>query len=144
VLLGLVAGVAQATIGNARDPSTYGNIDEAYSTHIDLDFAVDFDREVFEGQVVHTMKMVEPHVTSVFFDAEGLNVSKAEFILNHGGSGEYQTVEFTVTRPNDKLGDAIEVTLPYEHALPPGVEFRIRMTYVTNNRTTAISWLKPS
>jgi len=141
VVLALLSAYAQA-IGNTIDPSTYANIEDAKTTHVDLDIEVDFDSQVFIGKVVHTMKTEVPNVKSIFFDAEGLTVSQAEFITVHGGCQIWQNVAYVVSRPNDNLGDAIEVMLP--HDAPPGLEFRVRLTYVTNNKTTAISWLKPS
>ena len=144
LLFGLTISIVQA-IGNSKDPSTYANIDDVYATHIDFDFAVDFDRQVFDGKVTHQMTIVNPNTSSAFFDAEGLTVSNAEFITVHGGCQIWQDVDFNQTRPNDNLGDAVEVKLPNHYSgWPIGQEIKIRLTYVTNNKTTAISWLSPS
>lgn len=53
---------------------------------------------------------------------------------------------FAMTTPNPNLGDAIEVTIPKIEnvTLKEGDVIMIKMTYVTNEQTTAISWLKPS
>ena len=131
-----------STIGNSLDVSTYANIEEVKAEHIELDFAVDFTRQVFTGKVIHTMALLKDEVKSVYFDSQGIVVSKAEFITVHDGCQIWQDVVFNVTRPNDNLGDAIEVHLPYP--LPKGIGIRIRLTYETNDKTTAISWLKPS
>lgn len=52
---------------------------------MDLDFEVDFDKQILDGHVVHTMHIKEKEVSSVWFDAVGLVVSNAEFIGVHGG-----------------------------------------------------------
>ena len=41
--------------GNKKDVSTYANIDDVVTQHLDLDFAVNFDGRFFEGSVTHTM-----------------------------------------------------------------------------------------
>ena len=65
----LITTVMVAAIGNKVDPSTYANIDEAATSHIDLNFAVDFDRQVFTGKVTHTMNLFKDKVKSVYFDS---------------------------------------------------------------------------
>lgn len=47
-----------------------------------------------------------------------------------------------MTRPNDNLGYAVEVHLPY--GVEKGTGIKLRIHYLTNDKTTAISWLKPS
>jgi aminopeptidase N len=72
-------------IGNSRDVSTYANIDEVYTTHLALDFAVDFDRSVFDGYVELTMNTTKDGVTSVWLDAEGLDVLQVDYVGMNGG-----------------------------------------------------------
>ena len=51
-------------------------------------------------------------------------------------------VNFKVTRPNLNIGDAVEITLP--ELRNSGDVFRLRLTYTTNEKQTATSWLKPT
>lgn len=129
-------------IGNSIDPSSYANIDEAKASHIAFDFTVDFNSKSFVGKVTHTLTIVQENVKSVFFDAQGVDVERTEFITVHGGCQIWQDVNFNLSRPNDNLGDALEVHLPYD--LPKDIGIMIRITYATNNKSTAINWLKPS
>lgn len=76
-----------------------------------LNFEVDFATETFKGSVIHTMTVKDENATSVFFDAAGLDVSKAEVMLNTT-NGTYMPANFTVTTPNANLGMAIDVTIP--------------------------------
>jgi len=62
---------------------------------MDLNFEVDFDNKILDGHVVHTMNIVEKEVSSVFFDAVGLDVSNAEYIGIHGGCQIWRNVDFT-------------------------------------------------
>lgn len=73
------------------------------------------------------MTVLEEKLKSVFFDSQGIKVERAEFITVHGGCQIWQDVNFDVTRPNDNLGDAVEVHLPYD--LPKSTGIKIRLTY---------------
>ena len=133
LFLGVVTSVANAAMNNTIDTSTYANIEQVHSTHLELNFEVDFAREVFEGSVTHWMNISDAAVTSVFFDAAGLTVSKTQFML----MAENQTwmdATFAMTTPNANLGDAIEVTIPTIEGvtLKVGDTIMIKMTYVTN------------
>ena len=69
-----------AAYGNTIDSSTYANIEEVEPMHISLDFAVDFDRKIFDGNVIHTMRSSVANLTTLFFDAAGIEVSKVEYM----------------------------------------------------------------
>lgn len=123
------------------DNSTYGNIDEIKSTHIQLNFAVDFDREEFKGYVGHSMQCLKTGTTKAIFDYVGMTIdtTNAEVCTQQG----CYTPEVKLhTDLNPKLGNAVEVMLKspcYEGDL-----MRIQLSYTTNNETTAINWLLPS
>ena len=116
-----------SAIGNSIDPSTYANIQEAKTDHMNFNFEVDFDREAFVGKVTHTLSIIQDNVKSIFFDSQGIDVKRAEFITVHGGCQIWQDVEYNLTRPNDNLGDALEVHLPYD--LPKDISVMVRITY---------------
>lgn len=99
-----------------------------------LNFEVDFAREVFEGSVTHWMNISDAAVTSVFFDAAGLTVSKAQYMYSAEGQ-TWMDATFAKTTPNANLGDAIEVTIPTVEnvTLKVGDTILIKMTYVTND-----------
>ena len=69
-----------SAIGNSRDSSSYANIDEVEPIHLAMDFAVDFKREVFDGSVTHTLRAIVDGVTNVFFDSEGIDIAKVEYL----------------------------------------------------------------
>lgn len=103
--------LASAAMGNSRDVSTYANIEEVYATHVDMDFLVDFDRQVLDGNVVITFKTAIENVASVFLDAEGLYITRVEYMTMDEPS-TWRTVNYFMTRPNGNLGDAVEVLMP--------------------------------
>ena len=133
---------AASCIGNSRDSSTYANIDEVVTEHINLDFEVDFNTKTFDGNVILTMNTVADNVGSVFLDAAGLDVHKVDFQVKHEGCSIWTTVNYTVTTPNVNLGQAVEVHLPNPQAF--NTTFYVRLYYTTNENSTSINWLKPS
>ena len=69
-------GVALA-IGNSKDSSSYANIDEAITEHIDLDWDVEQMKTedhdfAFSGTVILTMRTIADNVTSVFLDSAAI------------------------------------------------------------------------
>lgn len=67
------------SIGNSLDSSTYANIEEVITEHINLDFTVDFDASTFDGNVILTMKTVSDNVSSVFLDAVGMDIHSIDY-----------------------------------------------------------------
>lgn len=130
--------VTSAAMGNSRDVSTYANIDEVYAMHMDLDILVDFPTKTLSGTVEITFNQTVDNVESVFLDSEGMYITNVEY-----GFGTLWTpVTYFITRPNNNLGNAVEVVIPTKN--PALTTFQLRLNYVTNDQTTAISWLKPS
>ena len=141
LLLGALFFSTSQSIGNSKDSSSYANIDEVITEHIALDFEVDFDNKNFDGNVVLSMLTVADGVNSVFLDSAGLDVHKVDYQHKHEGCSIWTTVHFNVTKPNQYLGNAIEVFLP--SAQPKNSEFFVRLYYTTNSNSTAINWLTP-
>jgi len=48
-------GLAVSVSYNSKDPSTYGNIDEITTDHLNLEIRVDFLMKSFIGTVTHNM-----------------------------------------------------------------------------------------
>ncbi len=74
ILLVAMASIVSAQWGSSRDVSTYANIDDVETQHIELDFAVDFTGRFFEGSVTHTMMTMKDGVLAVFLDQVGIDV----------------------------------------------------------------------
>ena len=77
-LILLISSVS--AIYNSQDSSTYSNIDEVVSSHLSLDITVDFNRKVFEGVTIITMKTIKDNVSTVFFDSVGMSVSQVDYM----------------------------------------------------------------
>ena len=122
-----VIKVACNSMGNSRDGSTYANIGEVYATNIDLDIQVNFTRKVLDGNVEITFNQVQENATSVWLDSEGMYIYNVEY----GFGTHWRPANYFITRPNDNLGNAIEVLIPTMN--PTGTEFQLRIRYTTND-----------
>ena len=58
---------------NHVDQSTYANFNQVASTHLSLDFTVDFETKQFDGNVVHTMDCHESS-DRVVMDYVGIDI----------------------------------------------------------------------
>ena len=112
-----LVNMATAKMGTVRDVSTYANIDEVNAMHMDLDILVDFERQVLDGNIMITFNQTVDNATSVFLDAEGMYVTNVEY----GFGSSFEPATFFITRPNDNLGNAIEVVIPTMN--PAGTTF---------------------
>jgi leukotriene-A4 hydrolase len=126
---------------NSKDTSTYSNIDEVITEHVNLDWTVDFDNKLFDGSTILTMRAVAANVTSVFLDSRGQDIKQVDYQVVHEGCSIWTNVNFEVSTPNPNIGDALEVHLP--HALANDTAFLLRFIYKTNEKSNAISWMTP-
>jgi len=144
-MLTLFVSVGFAKLGNPTDSSTYANIDEVRTEHLDLDFKVDFQTEKFVGTATHIMEIVgDQGVNQVVFDVVGIDVQKVEQKIRSTRSIDLQWEERSFSTNNDHplLGSALIIDLPFRRLKGEFIE--IKLTYNTNKNGTAINWLKPS
>ena len=67
VLTSLLAAAHIMTVGQAADlimppkvdNSTFGNIEQIHTTHVDFQMTLDFDLSVINGYATHTMAVLE-------------------------------------------------------------------------------------
>jgi len=124
-----------SAIGNPVDVSSYSNINEIHTSHVHLNLDVSFDKRQLSGVASHTMKVVKPSVKSAFFDIVGIDVSAAWI----GQGSLFYQAQYRVSSPRPKLGDALEVDIP--ECFRNGKDLTINITYATNEKQTATSWM---
>ena len=100
--------VISAGIGNPVDDSTYSNTHEVKTTHVHLDFEVDFPNRKFDGTVTHNMSIIADGVTDAFFDIQGVYVERVQASFN----GNTVDALYYITSPKPLIGDALRVALP--------------------------------
>ena len=99
-LIGLCLLLAATAQYNSYDPSSYANLDEVRTTHLNLSIAVEFDNRLFDGTVMHTMRAMQDNVSSVWLDSLGMDIHRVSFISCRCGCQNWTDVEFKVSQPN--------------------------------------------
>ena len=115
------------------DPNSYSRPDLVKTTHVHLEVEVDFKETVLSGHVILTFEKVDSGATSVVLDARSLTINK----VTEESSG--QVLEYEYGSPSG-FGEKLEIQLPSS----VGKEFKLRIDYVTSNKSSALQWLSPA
>jgi len=114
------------------DYHSYANTDDYRTTHVDLDFTVDFEREVLESEAhLHLGRLNEAN-NPLVLDTRGLAIES----VRAGRDGEFDDVPFSVGEPSDDLGAPLTIEMP-----AGATEVVIR--YETSPDALALQWLEP-
>jgi leukotriene-A4 hydrolase len=114
---------------NTIDIHSYSNIDEIRTTHLHLDFDVNFDNHSIYGIARHEMENFG--ADTAIFDIKGLEIQR----VTTGKKNEVPT-DFVIGEYNDLLGQALSVKITPE-------EKHVNIYYKTTDKTEAIDWLAP-
>lgn len=88
------------------------------------------------------MQALKENVTAIYLDSQGTDIDHVDFMYKHEGCAIWQTFDHNVTTPNPNIGNAVTVSVPFD--LQPNKTFYLRLWFVTNNESLAISWLTPA
>ncbi|KAI0324458.1 hypothetical protein GY45DRAFT_1331548 [Cubamyces sp. BRFM 1775] len=113
------------------DPTSQANWQDIASEHIDLDWSVDFAKEILSGSVIHTLVWKKADVREVIFDAQALDIQKVTV--------DGQPGEFSLGPNHEVMGAPLKVVLPANHAV--GDKIRVQIFYSTTMACTALQWL---
>eukprot|EP01038_Epipyxis_sp_PR26KG_P008299 gene8299-11230_t len=129
--------MTEGPIYNKYDFSSFSNYDEAISTHIHLDWSLDFDNQRLGGFVEHIIKVIKPNTTVVSFDtSKSINIIGDVKIDGIVVSFELSDLDAVLGR---KLSISIPQELQYENAT-----FTIKIDYFISSDASAIQWLPAS
>ena len=125
--------------GNSKDVSTYANIDDVTTQHLDLDFAVNFPGRYFIGSVTHTMLTHKDGLLSVWLDKVGIDIHKVWYKHENSTCDNWISINFDSASPIPPIGDALQIYLP--EIVNKNETFWLKIDYMTNQESSAISWL---
>ena len=114
------------------DYHSWANTDDYRTTHIDLDFTVDFDRRVLESEAHLHLERLNEANNSLVLDTRGLAIQS----VRAGGDDEFDEVPFSVGETSDDLGTPLTIEMP-----AGATEVIIR--YETSPDALALQWLEP-
>lgn len=109
---------------------SYSNIDEINTSHLHLDFKVDFEKQIITGIASHTMN--NSGVEKAIFDIEGLKIDK---VTIGKGDNEKET-DFKIGTIEKYIGAPLEVAIEK-------TTNHINIYYETTENSIALDWLSP-
>lgn len=110
------------------DVHSHANSTQAYGFYLNLDIAVNFDKQVIEG-VAHWDIRNPSGVDKIVFDTKGLNIKKVLVDNKHEAN-------FTLGKADELLGTPLEVPITKRTK-------RVSIYYNTTDKSEAVQWLNP-
>ncbi|KAI0344189.1 hypothetical protein BDW22DRAFT_1427828 [Trametopsis cervina] len=114
-----------------QDPTSRSNHLELASEHIDLDWTLDFDRQLISGSAVHTLRVIADGVKEAVFDTFALDIEKA--VVNG------QAASFSLGEDHPVMGPRLRIQLP--DVPKEGSTISVKVHYRTTEGCTALQWL---
>lgn len=112
-----------------EDDHSYSNVHDVYSKHLHLDLAVDFERKVLSGSVVHTIENVNG-VTEMVFDMNDEAIQKITL------DDDTAATAYTIGEDDELLGSALTVQIKPETK-------KVTIYYESDPGSNSLQWLTP-
>ncbi|KAI0809133.1 peptidase family M1-domain-containing protein [Irpex lacteus] len=113
------------------DPITQTNYTQITTTHVHLDWTVDFEAKRIVGSATHTFEVKENGVKEVVLDAFALDIEKVEV--------EGSAAKYNLGPSHPVMGSALSISLPSPPAA--GSTFKATIWYQTTEGGTALQFL---
>ena len=117
------------------DSSTLSSCDTATTTHVHLNWTLDFAKQTLSGRCQHTILLLD-NVGSVSFDSSGLEITDVTLDTN-------ESAEFIMAKAHPVLGTKVTVFLP-PALRKNGKKIQITFSYSASTTASAIQWLDPA
>ncbi|KAJ1923530.1 Leucyl aminopeptidase yscIV [Tieghemiomyces parasiticus] len=130
------------------DPTSFGNTDQAYTSHLALDLTVDFDRSVLAGSATHRVRVANADASEVVFDTKYLVIQGVEVAPAPATdpaamtATDFRTVDYHLAAPHPKFGRALHVPLGHDTRVVDS-EYLVRIRYETTRESSALQFLTP-
>ncbi|GAA6059566.1 hypothetical protein JCM10212_000622 [Sporobolomyces blumeae] len=128
----------QATISHSDDPATQSNYNDICSTHLDIEWTVDFSQSFLRGSVVHSLVALKSNVSHVVFDSSYISIKRITSVSTDGEEGD---LKWDLPKRHKTLGSALKVD--FAKPLEKGQEVKVKIEYSTTDECTALGWLTP-
>ncbi|GAA5901564.1 bifunctional aminopeptidase/epoxide hydrolase [Sporobolomyces salmoneus] len=120
------------------DPATQSNYDDIATTHLHLDWTVDFSQSFIRGSVVHSLLAKKNGINQVVFDSSFISIKRIVEVKDEKEIGE---LKWHLPKRNKSMGSALKVELGRE--LKKGDNVEVKIEYSTTDECTALGWLTP-
>ena len=121
-------------IEEVHDQCTYANYTEVVTKNLHLDFFVNFEKLIIEGEVILEMTALKDEVKVVYLDSWDLKIL--------GVSKDGKPLEYALEDPSNmahEIGECLRIDLP--EAIMKDQVFKISVKYETTDKSTALNFL---
>ncbi|GAA5874967.1 hypothetical protein JCM16303_004962 [Sporobolomyces ruberrimus] len=119
------------------DPATQSNYNDIRTTHLHLDWTVDFSQSFIRGSVIHSLVARKDNVDHVVFDSSFISIKRIALIE---GEKEIE-LKWNLPKRHKTMGSALKVELGKQ--LNKGDKVDVKIEYSTTDECTALGWLTP-
>ncbi|GAA5829465.1 hypothetical protein JCM5353_001344 [Sporobolomyces roseus] len=119
------------------DPATQSNYNDIRTTHLHLDWTVDFSQSFIRGSVVHSLVARKDQIDHVVFDSSFISIKKITTV-EEGGEKE---LKWDLPKRHKTMGSGLRVELG--KSLNKGEKIDVKIHYSTTDDCTALGWLTP-
>ena len=114
------------------DYHSFANTDDYRSTHIDLDFTVDFERKVLDGEARLHLERLNEENNPLVLDTRGLRIDS----VRAASDGELVDTPFSIGEESADLGAPLTIQMPADATI-------VAIRYQTSPDALALQWLEP-
>ncbi|KZV89070.1 hypothetical protein EXIGLDRAFT_838751 [Exidia glandulosa HHB12029] len=114
-----------------EDPTTHANYDEIVTSHVHLEWTIDWEKQSVHGTATHTLKALVDGVDNVLLDTSDLVITGVDVDGKEG--------TFALGPVTPVLGAALTVKLPSK--LSKGSTVDVKIAYATSPTAVALQWL---
>ena len=111
-----------------KDSHSYSQPEKAVVKHLELDFSVDFEKQILSGKAAYSIQ--NNNSTEIIFDTKNLNIEKITI-----GEKEQET-KFSLSANDSIFGQALNITIEKNTS-------RVTIYYSTTKGAEALQWLTP-
>ncbi len=130
---------------DVREATSFSNFHDVATTHVAIDWRVEFGRKVLSGAAALTCTVKRAGCAELVLDTSSLSVSGVR-VLRVSGVGAFspRAAEWSLGSKHKTLGSALRVVLP-EEARGAGCEVVVEVSYETapGAGCSAVQWLSP-
>jgi leukotriene-A4 hydrolase len=114
------------------DYHSFANTDDYRTTHIDLDFTVDFERKVLQGEARLHLERLNEAKDPLVLDTRGLTIES----VRAGNGDRLAAAPFSIGDTSDDLGAPLSIEMP-------AYATEVVIRYETSPDALALQWLEP-
>jgi len=131
---GAVPNPARPAADTGHDTHSFARPYEARVTHMNIDWTVDFDRQVLDGTVELDLQRMQTELAGeLVLDSRALNIRTVEARVDD----DWRETSWSYGKADEHLGRAVIIQLPAGCA-------HVRVTYATSPKASGLQWLEPA